>query len=345
MILDKLIGIFSNDIAIDLGTANTVVMVKGKGVVINEPSVVAVQKGSQGGNNILAVGKDAKDMVGKTPGSIVAIRPMKDGVIADFEMTEKMIRYFMEKVHNRSTFIRPRVVIGVPYGVTQVERKAIRESAMSAGARDVFLVEEPMAAAIGAGLPVKEPKGSLVVDIGGGTTEIGVVSLGGLVISKSIRLAGDKMDMAIIDYIKRKYNLLIGERVAEEVKINIGNASSSIQDDLSMFVNGRDQVTGFLSTIEFTGEDAREALKDVLRDMLEALKDVLEVTPPDLAGDIVENGIVLTGGGALLKGIDRFFSDSIKLPVYIADEPLLAVAKGTGRVLEEIDLLQRIAYD
>lgn len=345
MVLDKIIGMFSNDIAIDLGTANTVVMVKGKGIIINEPSVVAVQKDGRGGNSILAVGKDAKDMVGKTPGSIVAIRPMKDGVIADFEMTEKMIRYFVEKVHNRTKFIHPRVVIGVPYGVTQVERKAIKESAMSAGAREVFLVEEPMAAAIGAGLPVKEPKGSLVIDIGGGTTEIGVVSLGGLVISKSIRMAGDKMDMAIIDYIKRKYNLLIGERVAEDVKISIGNASPSSEDEMSMFVNGRDQVTGFLSTIEFTGEDAREALKDVLRDMLDALKDVLEVTPPDLAGDIVQNGIVLTGGGALLKGIDKFFSDSIKLPVYIADEPLLAVAKGTGRVLEEIDLLQRIAYD
>ncbi len=344
MFLDKIIGIFSNDIAIDLGTANTIVMVKGKGVVINEPSVVAVQKDGRGGSKILAVGQDAKDMVGKTPGSIIAIRPMKDGVIADFEMTERMIRYFIEKVHNRSAFIRPRVVIGVPYGVTQVERKAIKESAMSAGAREVFLVEEPMAAAIGAGLPVKEPKGSLVVDIGGGTTEIGVVSLGGLVISKSIRLAGDKMDMAIIDYVKRKYNLLIGERVAEDIKVSIGNAILP-EERLSMFVNGRDQVSGFLSTIEFTGEDAREALKDVLKDMLEALKDVLEVTPPDLAGDIVENGIALTGGGALLKGIDKYFSDAIRLPVYIADEPLLAVAKGTGRVLEEIDLLQQIAYD
>lgn len=345
MILDKLIGMFSNDIAIDLGTANTVVMVKNKGMVINEPSVVAVQKDSQGNNNILAVGKDAKDMVGRTPGTISAIRPMKDGVIADFEMTEKMIRYFVEKVHNRTAFIRPRIVVGVPYGVTQVERKAIKESAMSAGARDVFLIEEPMAAAIGAGLPVKEPKGSLVVDIGGGTTEIGVVSLGGLVISKSIRLAGDKMDMAIIDYIKRKYNLLIGERIAEEIKVTVGNAFPDTKEDLSMFVNGRDQVTGFLSTIEFTGEDAKEALKDVLKGIVVALKDVLEATPPDLAGDIVENGIILTGGGALLKGIDVYFSHAIRLPVYIADEPLLAVAKGTGRVLEEIELLQQIAYD
>ncbi len=344
MFLDKFIGMFSNDIAIDLGTANTIVMVKGQGVVINEPSVVAVQKDGMGASKILAVGQDAKDMVGKTPGSIVAIRPMRDGVIADFEMTERMIRYFIEKVHNRSAFLRPRVVIGVPYGVTQVERKAIKESAMSAGAREVFLVEEPMAAAIGAGLPVKEPKGSLVVDIGGGTTEIGVVSLGGLVISKSIRIAGDKMDMAIIDHIKRKYNLLIGERVAEDVKVTIGNAVPT-NEKLSMFVNGRDQISGFLSTIEFTGEDAREALTEPLKDMLDALKDVLEITPPDLAGDIVENGLVLTGGGALLKGIDKYFSDATKLPVYIADDPLLAVAKGTVRVLEEIDLLQQIAYE
>ena len=344
MFLDKVIGVFSSDIAIDLGTANTVVIVRGQGMMINEPSVVAVQRDSTGRNRILAVGKEAKEMVGKTPGNITAIRPMKDGVIADFEMTERMIRYFIEKVHKRKAFIRPRVVIGVPYGVTQVERKAIKESAMSAGAREVFLIEEPMAAAIGAGLPVKEPKGSLVVDIGGGTTEIGVVSLGGLVISKSIRVAGDKLDMAIADYIKRKHNLLIGERVAEEIKVNIGNAVAP-KEQLSMFVKGRDQITGLLSTIEFTSDDAREAIKDTLKDMLDALKDVLEVTPPDLAGDIVENGVILTGGGALLKGIDKYLSETTKLPVYIAEEPLLAVAKGAGRVLDEIDLLQQIAYE
>ncbi|MGE4295201.1 MAG: rod shape-determining protein [Campylobacterales bacterium] len=344
MFLDKVIGVFSSDIAIDLGTANTVVIVRGQGMMINEPSVVAVQRDSTGRNRILAVGKEAKEMVGKTPGNITAIRPMKDGVIADFEMTERMIRYFIEKVHKRKAFIRPRVVIGVPYGVTQVERKAIKESAMSAGAREVFLIEEPMAAAIGAGLPVKEPKGSLVVDIGGGTTEIGVVSLGGLVISKSIRVAGDKLDMAIVDYIKRKHNLLIGERVAEEIKINIGNAVAP-REQLSMFVKGRDQITGLLSTIEFTSDDAREAIKDTLKDILEALKDVLEITPPDLAGDIVENGVILTGGGALLKGIDKYLSEATKLPVYIAEEPLLAVAKGAGRVLDEIDLLQQIAYE
>ncbi len=344
MILDKLIGMFSSDMAIDLGTANTIIMVKTRGIVINEPSVVAVQRDTMGRMNILAVGKKAKEMVGKTPGNIMAVRPMRDGVIADFDMTERMIRYFIEKVHKRKAFIRPRIVICVPYGLTQVERKAVKESAMSAGAREVFLIEEPMAAAIGAGLPVKEPKGSLVVDIGGGTTEIGVVSLGGLVISKSIRVAGDKMDMAIVDYLKRKYNLLIGERAGEEIKIEIGNAVPP-KEKLSIFVKGRDQISGLLSTIELTSDEAREALEEPLKDMMHALKDVLEITPPDLAADIVENGIVLTGGGALLKGLDKYFSEDIKLPVYIADEPLLAVAKGTERVLEEIELLQQIAYD
>jgi rod shape-determining protein MreB len=335
---------FSSDMAIDLGTANTIIMVKMRGIVINEPSVVAVQRDSMGRMNILAVGKKAKEMVGKTPGNIMAVRPMRDGVIADFDMTERMIRYFIEKVHKRKAFIRPRIVICVPYGLTQVERKAVKESAMSAGAREVFLIEEPMAAAIGAGLPVKEPKGSLVVDIGGGTTEIGVVSLGGLVISKSIRVAGDKMDMAIVDYLKRKYNLLIGERAGEEIKMQIGNAVPP-KEKLSIFVKGRDQISGLLSTIELTSDEAREALEEPLKDMMHALKDVLEITPPDLAADIVENGIVLTGGGALLKGLDKYFSEDIKLPVYIAEEPLLAVAKGTERVLEEIELLQQIAYD
>ena len=344
MILDKLIGLFSSDMAIDLGTANTIIMVKGRGMVINEPSVVAVQKDNIGRVNILAVGKRAKDMVGKTPGNILAVRPMRDGVIADFDMTERMIRYFIEQVHKRKAFIRPRIVICVPYGLTQVERKAVKESAMSAGAREVFLIEEPMAAAIGAGLPVKEPKGSLVVDIGGGTTEIGVVSLGGLVISKSIRVAGDKIDMAIVDYLKRKYNLLIGERAGEDIKTRIGNAVPP-KEKLSIFVKGRDQISGLLSTIELTGDEVREALEEPLKDMLHALKDVLEVTPPDLAADIVENGVVLTGGGALLRGLDKYFSDGIRLPVYIAEEPLLAVAKGTERVLEEIELLQQVTND
>ncbi len=344
MILDKLIGFFSSDMSIDLGTANTLVLVKGKGIIINEPSVVAVQRNRYGKQNILAVGKEAKNMVGKTPGDIEAIRPMRDGVIADFDMTEKMIRYFIEKAHRRKSFLRPRIIICVPYGLTQVERKAVRESAMSAGAREVFLIEEPMAAAIGAELPIREPQGSLVVDIGGGTTEIGVVSLGGLVISKSIRVAGDKIDMAIVDYVKKKYNLLIGERTGEEIKISIGTAIP-IEEPLSMVVKGRDQVSGLLSRIELSSEDVRDAIKEPLKEIADALKDVLEVMPPDLAGDIVENGIVLTGGGALIRGFDKYLSDIVKLPVFVADEPLLAVAKGTGKALEEIDLLQQLSNE
>lgn len=344
MILDKLIGFFSSDMCIDLGTANTLVLVKGKGIIINEPSVVAVQRNRYGKQNILAVGKEAKNMVGKTPGDIEAIRPMRDGVIADFDMTEKMIRYFIEKAHRRKSFLRPRIIICVPYGLTQVERKAVRESAMSAGAREVFLIEEPMAAAIGAGLPIREPQGSLVVDIGGGTTEIGVVSLGGLVISKSIRVAGDKIDMEIVDYVKKKYNLLIGERTGEEIKISIGTAIP-IEEPLSMVVKGRDQVSGLLSRIELSSEDVRDAIKEPLKEIADALKDVLEVMPPDLVGDIVENGIVLTGGGALIRGFDKYLSDIVKLPVFVADEPLLAVAKGTGKALEEIDLLQQLSNE
>lgn len=344
MILDKLIGFFSSDMCIDLGTANTLVLVKGKGIIINEPSVVAVQRNRYGKQNILAVGKEAKNMVGKTPGDIEAIRPMRDGVIADFDMTEKMIRYFIEKAHRRKSFLRPRIIICVPYGLTQVERKAVRESAMSAGAREVFLIEEPMAAAIGAGLPIREPQGSLVVDIGGGTTEIGVVSLGGLVISKSIRVAGDKIDMEIVDYVKKKYNLLIGERIGEEIKISIGTAIP-IEEPLSMVVKGRDQVSGLLSRIELSSEDVRDAIKEPLKEIADALKDVLEVMPPDLAGDIVENGIVLTGGGSLIRGFDKYLSDIVKLPVFVADEPLLAVAKGTGKALEEIDLLQQLSNE
>ncbi len=344
MILDQIIGFFSSDMSIDLGTANTLVLVKGRGIIINEPSVVAIQRDKSGKQRILAVGSEAKNMLGKTPGSIEAIRPMKDGVIADFDMTEKMIRYFIEKAHKRKSFLRPRIIICVPYGLTQVERKAVRESAMSAGAREVFLIEEPMAAAIGAGLPVREPKGSLVVDIGGGTTEIGVVSLGGLVISKSIRTAGDKIDMAIVDYIKKKYNLLIGERTGEEIKIEIG-AAIALEEPLVAIVKGRDQVSGLLSRIELTSEDVRDATKEPIKEIADALKDVLEVMPPDLAGDIVENGVVLTGGGALIRGFDKYLSDIIQLPVFVAEEPLLAVAKGTGRALEEIELLQHLANE
>ncbi|EGF0308371.1 rod shape-determining protein [Campylobacter jejuni] len=345
MILDQLIGFFSSDMGIDLGTANTLVLVKDKGIVINEPSVVAVERERYGSKaKILAVGKEAKDMVGKTPGNIEAIRPMKDGVIADFDMTEKMIRYFIEKTHRRKSFLRPRIIISVPYGLTQVERKAVRESALSAGAREVFLIEEPMAAAIGASLPIQEPKGNLVVDIGGGTTEIGVISLGGLVISKSICTAGDKLDMSIVNYVKEKYNLIIGERTGEEIKITIGSAIQ-LPKELSMVVKGRDQVSGLLSRIELTSEDVREAMREYLKEIANALKMVLEMMPPDLASDIVENGVVLTGGGALIRGFDKYLSEIVRLPVYIADEPLLAVAKGTGKALEEISLLQQLTNE
>ena len=341
MIFNKIIGLFSNDLSIDLGTANTIVIAKGKGIIINEPSVVAVKTEKFGHAKVLAVGHEAKEMVGKTPGNIRAIRPMRDGVIADFDMTEKMIRKFIEKAHGRSSLISPRIIICVPYGLTQVERKAVRESALSAGAREVFLIEEPMAAAIGAGVEIREPKGHLVVDIGGGTTEIGVVSLGGLVLSKSIRTAGDKIDQNIVNYIRKKYNLLIGERVAEEIKINIGTALQ-LDEDLTLVVNGRDQVEGLLSSVELTSEDVREAMKEPLKEVAEALRDVLERMPPDLAGDIVNHGIILTGGGALIRQLDKFLSDLVRIPVFVADEPLLAVARGTGRALEEIDLLQEL---
>ncbi|SMC09221.1 rod shape-determining protein [Nitratiruptor tergarcus] len=344
MIFDKVIGFFSNDMGIDLGTANTLVLSRGEGIIINEPSVVAIKKDKFGRQRILAVGHEAKEMVGKTPGDITAIRPMKDGVIADFDITEKMIRYFIEKAHKRKAFIRPRIIICVPYGLTQVERKAVKESALSAGAREVYLIEEPMAAAIGAGLPVKEPQGSLVVDIGGGTTEIGVISLGGLVVSKSIRVAGDKIDNAIIDYIKKKYNLIIGDRVAEEVKIEIGTAMP-LDEPLKMTVTGRDQVGGLLNSITITSEDIYEAMREPIKAIAEALKDVLEQTPPELAGDIIENGIVLTGGGAHIRNLDTYLSQAVKIPVYIAEEPLLAVAKGTGKVLEEIEILEQLAND
>ena len=341
MIFNKIVGLFSNDLSIDLGTANTIVIAKGKGIIINEPSVVAVKTERYGQQRVLAVGHEAKDMVGKTPGNIKAIRPMRDGVIADFDMTEKMIRKFIGKAHGRSALISPRIIICVPYGLTQVERKAVRESALSAGAREVFLIEEPMAAAIGAGVDIREPQGHLVVDIGGGTTEIGVVSLGGLVLSKSIRTAGDKIDQGIVNYVRKKYNLLIGERVAEEIKINIGTAVS-LDEELTMVINGRDQVEGLLSSVELTSEDAKEAMKEPLKEVAEALRDVLEQMPPDLAGDIVNHGIILTGGGALIRQLDKYLSDLVKIPVFVADEPLLAVARGTGKALEEIDLLQEL---
>lgn len=346
MIFDQVVGFFSSDMGIDLGTANTLVLVKDKGIVINEPSVVAIERDRYGGGKprILAVGKEAKEMVGKTPGNIEAIRPMKDGVIADFDMTEKMIRYFIEKTHRRKNFLRPRIVISVPYGLTQVERKAVRESALSAGAREVFLIEEPMAAAIGADLPIQEPKGNLIIDIGGGTTEIGVTSLGGLVISKSIRVAGDKLDSSIVAWMKTHRGLVIGDRTAEEVKIKIGSAFP-MDKELSMGVKGRDQITGLLQRIEITSEDVREAMLENLKEIADALKEVLEKMPADLAGDIVENGMVLSGGGALIRGLDKYLSETVRLPAYVADEPLKCVARGTGKILEEIKLLQQLTNE
>jgi len=341
MIIDFLLGLFSSDMGIDLGTANTLVLVRDRGIIINEPSVVAVQN-DRYKERIIAVGEEAKEMIGKTPGDIRAVRPMKDGVIADFDMTEKMIRYFIEKTHKRKNFLRPRILISVPYGLTQVEKKAVKESALMAGARVVKLIEEPMAAAIGAGLPISEPNGSLVVDIGGGTTEIGVISLGGLVISKSVRTAGDKIDLSVVNYVKEKYGLLIGELVAEKIKIEIGTAIE-LEDELKMTVKGRDQQTGLLSKIELTSEDAREALAEPLREIAEALKATLEIMPPELAADIVENGVALTGGGALIRGLDKYLSEIVKLPVYVADEPLLAVAKGTGMALKDPKIFKNLA--
>ena len=343
MILDKMVGFFSNDMAIDLGTANTIVSVKGKGIIINEPSVVAVQHDRYGKDRILAVGKEAKEMIGKTPLNIQAVRPMRDGVIADFEMTERMIRYFIEKAHNRKSFIRPRIIICIPYGITQVERKAVKESALSAGAREVFLVEEPMAAAIGAGIPVSSPAGYIVVDIGGGTTEIGVTSLGGLVISKSIKVAGDRFDKAIVDYVRQNYNLYIGERTAEQVKLEIGTAIK-LDEEIMLKVKGREN-SGLLSTIDLGSEGVRTALREPLKEITNAIRQVLENMPPDLAGDIVDNGIILTGGGALIRGLEDYLSQNIKLPVKVADEPLLAVAHGTSKVLDEDVLLKLISNE
>jgi rod shape-determining protein MreB and related proteins len=338
--LDKLIGLFSSDMAIDLGTANTIVSVRGKGIIINEPSVVAVQSDRHGKDRILAVGQEAKQMIGKTPLNIQAVRPMQDGVIADFEMTERMIRYFIEKAHSRKSFIRPRIIICIPYGITQVEKKAVEESAMSAGAREVFLVEEPMAAAIGAGIPVSDPSGYVIVDIGGGTTEIGVTSLGGLVLCKSIKVAGDKFDKSIIEHVRQNYNLFIGERTAENIKIEIGTAIK-LDTELKMKVKGRDN-SGLLSTIELGSEGVRIAIKEPLKEIVSAIKSVLENMPPDLASDIVDNGVIITGGGALIRGLDTYLADIIKLPVRIADEPLLSVAYGTSQVLDQAELLKLI---
>ncbi len=341
MIFDWLAGMFSNDLAIDLGTANTLVYVKGVGIVTNEPSVVAVQRDARGGKKILAVGKEAKEMLGRTPGSIMAIRPMKDGVIADFEITEAMLRYFIERAHNRRTMVKPRIIICVPYGITEVEKRAVKESAESAGAREVHLIEEPMAAAIGAGLPITEPSGSMIVDIGGGTTEVAVISLAGIVYSKSVRVGGDKMDEAIVNYLKRKYNLLIGERTAEQIKITIGTAypDENIQ---TMAVKGRDLVAGIPKTIEVSSEEIREAIMEPINTIVEAVRVALEKTPPELAADIVDKGIVLAGGGALIRNLDILLREETGLPVMIAEDPLCAVVLGSGKALDQIDILSSV---
>ena len=340
-LFDAVLGMFSNDLAIDLGTANTLVYLKSKGVVVSEPSVVAVQKDAAGQKRVLAVGTEAKNMLGRTPGSIVAIRPMKDGVIADFDITEEMLRYFIRKVHERKALVRPRIVICVPSGITQVEKRAVKESAESAGAREVYLIEEPMAAAIGAGLPITEASGNMIVDIGGGTTEVAVISLAGIVFAKSVRVGGDKMDEAIVQYIKRKYNLLIGERTAEAIKIEIGEAYPSEQK--SFFeVKGRDLVSGIPKTQEINSDEMREALSEPVNAIVEAVRVSLERTPPELAADIVDKGIVLAGGGALLRNLDILLREETGLPVVIAEDPLSCVAIGSGKILDEIDLLRQV---
>ncbi len=339
---DWLYDLFSNDLAIDLGTANTLIYVKGKGIVTSEPSVVAVQKDARGARRVLAVGRDAKEMLGRTPGSIVAIRPMKDGVIADFEITEAMLRYFIMKAHNRRTLVRPRIMICVPYGITEVERRAVRESAENASAREVYLIEEPMAAAIGAGLPITDPSGNMIVDIGGGTTEVAVISLAGIVYSKSIKVGGDKMDEAIIGFIKRKHNLLIGERTAETIKCTIGNAHPT-DELMTMDVKGRDLVNGIPKSVTINSDEVREALSDPLNAIVEAVRHALEGTPPELAADIVDRGIVLAGGGALLRNLDVLLREETGLPVMIADDPMSAVVLGSGKALDSLAELKGIA--
>jgi rod shape-determining protein MreB len=330
-------SLFSNDIGIDLGTANSLVYVKDRGIVLREPSVVAIEAGT---TNVVAVGEDAKRMLGRTPGHIVAIRPMKDGVIADFDVTEKMLRYFIQKVH-RGKVVTPRVVIAVPSGITEVERRAVKDSATHAGAREVFLIEQPMASAIGVGLPVHEPAGNMIVDIGGGTCEMAIISLAGIVFSRSLRVGGDEFDETIVAYMKRAYNLMIGERTAEEIKIKIGSAYP-LEQELTMEVKGRDLSAGLPKTITIRSEEIREALKEPLSSILESIRITLERCPPELSADLIDRGIVLAGGGALLRGIDRLIADETGLPVHIADDPLSAVAEGTGRVLQELNFLRKL---
>ncbi len=345
MLFDSIIGMFSNDLAVDLGTANTLVYVKGKGIVGNEPSVVAVQEELRGPKKILAVGKEAKDMVGRTPGSIMAIRPLKDGVIADFDVAQKMLEYFIIKTHNnRKSFVRPRIIVSVPIGITEVEKRAVKESAEAAGAREVYLMEETMSAALGAGMPVTEPTGNMVVDIGGGTTGVAVISLAGIVVSKSVRVGGDKLDEAIMQYVKRNYNMLIGERTAEDIKIKLAQLYGN-GEIKTMQVKGRDLRAGVPKTIDITSDEVREALSEPIGVMVEAIKQTLERTPPELAADIVDNGIMLTGGGALLGGLDKLLMQETGLPVSVAEDPLSCVVYGSGKALDELDLLKEVSLN
>ena len=330
-------GLFSNDIGIDLGTANTLVYVKDRGIVLREPSVVAIQAGTK---RILAVGEEAKRMLGRTPGNIVAIRPMKAGVIADFEITEAMIRYFIRKLHSRRKMVRPRIIIAVPSDITEVEKRAVKDSATHAGAREVFLIEEPMAAAIGVGLPVQEPAGNMIVDIGGGTTEVALISLAGIVFARTVRVGGDEMDECIVQYMKRVYNLMIGERTAEEIKISMGSAYP-VGEDTTMEVKGRDLVAGLPKTLTITSEEIREALQEPISSIIDAVRITLERCPPELSADLVDRGMVLAGGGALLTGLDKLIAEQTGLPVHRADDPLSAVAEGTGVVLNELNFLRK----
>jgi rod shape-determining protein MreB len=342
MLISLLAGLFSNDLAIDLGTANTLVYVRGEGIVMNEPSIVAIH---QADHSVLAVGHEAKAMLGRTPGNITAIRPLKDGVIADFDVTEKMLHYFINKVHRRRTLVHPRIVIGVPSGITQVEKRAVRDSAMQAGAREVYLIEEPMAAAIGAGLPIQEPGGNMIVDMGGGTTEVAVISLSGIVYSKSVRIAGDEMDEAIVQYIKKHYNLLVGERRAEEIKIKLGSAYPMGGERMTMEVKGRDLIDGIPKTIVVTDEEIREALREPVMAIVDTVRTCLERTPPELAADIVDRGIMLVGGGSLLREFDQVLRQETKLPILRSEDPFTAVVHGAGKALEDLQLLKEVALD
>jgi rod shape-determining protein MreB len=335
------LSFLSSDLAIDLGTANTLVYAKGKGIVVSEPSIVAINRVT---GKVEAVGKDAKEMLGRTPGNIVAIRPMKDGVIADFEITEKMLSHFIRRAHNRNTLVRPRIIIGIPSEVTQVEKRAVKDSALKAKASEVYLVDQAMAAAIGAGLPITEPSGNMVVDIGGGTTDIAVISLAGIVYSKSVRVAGNEMDEAIIQYTKKKYNLLIGERTAEQIKLEIGSAFP-LDEPVTMEIKGRDLIEGVPKTLTITDAEIREALAEPISLIVNAVRVALERTPPELSADIVDRGIVLTGGGSLLKNLDKLLREETGLPVSVAEDPLSSVVLGTGKMLSDFDLLRKISLD